>query len=70
MDYVDWFNHRRLYEACGDISPAELETAYYSHNASLAGRVEIGDHVVLGGYTLVYQWCRLGAHAFSLHGAA
>ena len=25
LEYVDWFNHRRLYEACGDIPPAELE---------------------------------------------
>ena len=29
LDYVNWFNHRRLHEACGDIPPAELETAYY-----------------------------------------
>ena len=36
LDYLDWFNHRRLYEACGDIPPAELEAAYYSHNTSLA----------------------------------
>jgi putative transposase len=36
LEYVDWFNHRRLYEACGDIPPAELEAAYYSHLASLA----------------------------------
>ena len=28
-EYVDWFNHRRLYENCGDIPPAELEEAYY-----------------------------------------
>ena len=35
FEYVDWFNHRRLYEACGDIPPAELEAAYYSHNAVL-----------------------------------
>jgi transposase InsO family protein len=34
-EYVDWFNHRRLYEACGDIPPAELETAYYRQNAAL-----------------------------------
>ena len=33
---VDWYNHRRLYEACGDIPPAELEAAYYSQNAALA----------------------------------
>jgi putative transposase len=36
LDYVDWFNHRRLHETCGDIPPAELEAAYYSHNTSLA----------------------------------
>jgi putative transposase len=36
LEYVDWFNRRRLYEACGDIPPAELEAAYYSQNAILA----------------------------------
>jgi transposase InsO family protein len=36
LEYVDWFNHRRLYEACGDIPPAELETVYYRQNAALA----------------------------------
>lgn len=36
LEYVDWFNHRRLYEACGDIPPAELETAYYRQNAALS----------------------------------
>ena len=36
LEYVDWFNHRRLYEACGDIPPAELEAVYYSHNSDLA----------------------------------
>jgi putative transposase len=36
LDYIDWFNHRRLYETCGDIPPAELEAAYYSHTTGLA----------------------------------
>ena len=36
LDYVDWYNHHRLYETCGDIPPAELETAYYRQNTSLA----------------------------------
>jgi putative transposase len=36
LDYVDWFNHRRLFETCGDIPPAELETAYYRQTISLA----------------------------------
>jgi putative transposase len=25
LHYVDWFNRQRLFEACGDIPPAELE---------------------------------------------
>ena len=37
LEYVDWFNHRRLYEACGDIPPAELEAAYYRQNVALTG---------------------------------
>ena len=41
----------------------------FANNASLAGHVEIGDWVVLGGYTLVYQFCRLGAHAFTAFSA-
>jgi putative transposase len=36
LHYVDWFNHQRLFEACGDIPPAELENAYHRQNASLA----------------------------------
>jgi putative transposase len=32
LEWVDWFNHRRLYEHCGDIPPAELEAAYYRYN--------------------------------------
>jgi putative transposase len=31
-EWVDWFNHRRLYEYCGDIPPAELEAAYYAQD--------------------------------------
>jgi putative transposase len=36
LHYVDWFNRQRLFEACGDIPPAELEAAYYRQNAALA----------------------------------
>lgn len=39
LEYVDWFNHRRLYEACGDIPPAELEDVYYRQKDSLAEAV-------------------------------
>jgi putative transposase len=29
LEWVDWFNHRRLLEPIGDVPPAEFETAYY-----------------------------------------
>jgi len=29
-EWVDWFNHRRLYEYCGDLPPAEMEAAHYA----------------------------------------
>lgn len=29
LEYVDWFNHRRLHSAAADLPPAELETAHY-----------------------------------------
>jgi putative transposase len=31
-EWVDWFNHHRLYGHCGDVPPVELETAYYAHH--------------------------------------
>lgn len=36
----------------------------FANNASLAGHVHVGDWVILGGYTLVHQFCRIGAHSF------
>ncbi len=32
LEWVDWFNHRRLHSTCGDIPPAELEAAHYRHH--------------------------------------
>jgi putative transposase len=29
LEYVDWFNHRRLHSTTGDIPPVELERAHY-----------------------------------------
>ncbi len=29
LEWVDWFNHRRLLEPIGNVPPAELEMAYY-----------------------------------------
>ena len=31
-EWVNWFNHRRLYEYCGDLPPAEMEAAHYAHH--------------------------------------
>jgi putative transposase len=34
MNWVDWFNNRRLFEAHGHIPPAEFEANYYRQNVS------------------------------------
>ncbi len=36
----------------------------FANGASLAGHVQVGDDVVLGGFAMVYQFVRIGAHAF------
>jgi putative transposase len=36
--WINWLNHHRLYEYCGDIPPVDLEAAYYAqHQRSAAG---------------------------------
>lgn len=42
----------------------------FANNATLAGHVEIRDWVILGGFTLVHQFCVLGEHAFTGMGSA
>lgn len=42
----------------------------FSNNASLAGHVTVGDWVILSGFTLVHQFCSIGAHAFTGMGSA
>ena len=37
----------------------------FANCASLAGHVEVGDYAVLGGFTLVHQFCRVGAHCIT-----
>jgi UDP-N-acetylglucosamine acyltransferase len=34
----------------------------FANNAQLAGHVEVGDFVILGGYANVHQFVRIGAH--------
>lgn len=35
-----------------------------ANNATLAGHVHVDDWVILGGFSGVHQFCRIGAHAF------
>ena len=42
----------------------------FSNGASLAGHVRVGDHAILGGFTLVHQFSVIGAHAFTGMGTA
>ncbi len=32
--WVDWYNHRRLHTAIGDVPPAEFEASYYAHSTT------------------------------------
>jgi UDP-N-acetylglucosamine acyltransferase len=40
------------------------------NNTALAGHVHIGDWAILSGFTLVHQFCKIGAHSFSGMGTA
>ncbi len=35
LEWVDWFNHRRLLEPVGNVPPAELEASYYQSTGQL-----------------------------------
>lgn len=41
----------------------------FANGASLAGHVEVGDHAILGGFSLVHQFCNVGAHCITGIGA-
>lgn len=36
-----------------------------ANNTSLAGHVNVDDYAILGGFTLVHQFCAIGAHCFT-----
>lgn len=44
--------------------------AILANAASMAGHVTIDDYAILGGFTIVHQFCRLGQHSFSAMGSA
>jgi UDP-N-acetylglucosamine acyltransferase len=37
----------------------------FANNSQLAGHVSVGDWVILGGFTVVHQFVRLGAHSMT-----
>jgi UDP-N-acetylglucosamine acyltransferase len=37
----------------------------FANNASIAGHVQVEDYVVLGGFTAVHQFCRIGTSALT-----
>ena len=41
----------------------------FANASSLAGHVIVEDFVILGGFTLVHQFCKIGAHAFTSMGS-
>jgi len=42
----------------------------FSNGASLAGHAVVDNHAILGGFTLVHQFCHIGQHAFCGMGSA
>ena len=41
-----------------------------SNCTALAGHVELGDWVIMSGYSAIHQFCKIGAHAFLANNAA
>jgi UDP-N-acetylglucosamine acyltransferase len=41
----------------------------FANNASLAGHVSVGDYAILGGFTLVHQFCSIGVHSLTAFGS-
>jgi UDP-N-acetylglucosamine acyltransferase len=41
------------------------DNTIFANNASIAGHVQVGDFAILGGFTAVHQFCRIGRHALT-----
>ena len=41
----------------------------FANNSSLAGHVDVHDHAILGGFTLIHQFCKIGAHVITAVGS-
>lgn len=37
----------------------------FANNSSLAGHVDVHDYAILGGFTLVHQFCKIGSHVIT-----
>ena len=37
----------------------------FANNTTMAGHVTVDSHVILGGFTGIHQFCRIGKHSFS-----
>jgi UDP-N-acetylglucosamine acyltransferase len=40
-----------------------------ANNASLAGHVDVHDFAILGGFTLIHQFCKIGSHVITAVGS-
>lgn len=40
-----------------------------ANNSSLAGHVNMDDYAILGGFTLIHQFCKIGAHVITAVGS-
>jgi UDP-N-acetylglucosamine acyltransferase len=41
----------------------------FANAASLAGHCRVDDYAILGGFSLIHQFCQVGAHAFTAMGS-
>lgn len=41
----------------------------FANGSSLAGHVDIGNYAILGGFTMVHQFCKIGAHCITAIGS-
>ena len=52
----------------GTFNVVTVDGIVLANNSSLAGHVEIDDFAILGGFTLVHQFCKIGAHIITAVG--
>jgi len=41
----------------------------FANNSSLAGHVDVYDYAILGGFTLIHQFCKIGSHVITAVGS-